>query len=511
MNTRWKGWATKIAVLVGMIAIVPLWSWRVFAAPRGDILWSAPLNLSNTSQLSTHPAIVTDGYGYVHVFWSEEAGGPIREPGDLGGAGNTIYYTRWDGAIWTPPVDILFVPGDQVAEFVDVDVGPDNRLYIVWTGQENFYYSDALSWEAESAHAWRTPVVIASGSARSRLESSIVADANGDLHIVYATRGDGAGVYYIRSHDAGATWSSPYRLSQPFRLLEISYSNVKMIVDGLGYLHVMWQTNQQEGYGQAVYYTRSVDGGTHWSAPWQFGYRDPGDTFVDWPYLTVRGDSEMHLIYIDGGTRGRLQRISLDNGETWSEPYDILPELEGINGYVIPVVDSAGDMHLIANMRTYGDNVVGIYYARWDGNDWSPAVPLDNSSPAAPSAHYTAATVRLGYEIYVVYTDISVGEIWMLHGLLSYLEPMPADATPHLEAEVAATPTPNDIPIVTVPVSGPSQPELDWHSQPSEQTTEWSAIALGLISSILLVVGVFVGTRVHNRHTTYREKEADFV
>lgn len=511
MNMRWRGWVLRIAVSIGMAALLLLWNWCVFGASQGDILWSVPRNLSNTPQLSTHPAIIADDYGYVHIFWSEEVNGPVRRPGDLGGDGNSILYTRWDGVGWTPPVDILFVPGEPVAEFIAVDLDSENRLHVVWTGQDNFYYSNALSWKAESAHAWRMPVVIASGSARSRTESSIIADANDVLHIVYATRGDGAGIYYTCSQDAGATWTSPSRLSQPFGLLEVSFSNVKMITDDLGYLHVVWQTNQHEGYGQAVYYARSVDGGMHWNTPWQFGYRDPGDIFVDWPYLAIRDDGEIHLIYVDGGTRGRLHRITLDNGETWSEPRYILSELEGINGYVFPVVDETGDMHLIANMRTYGDNVVGIYYAGWDGAGWSPAVPLDNSSPAAPSAHYAAAAVRLGYEIYVVYTDISVGDIWILQGRLSYLEPVSVATTPRPETVMPDTPAPYDTPVIAAPDIESASSKPEWHSQPSGQTSEWTAVVLGLLSSILFVGGVFVGTRARNRYRTDRKKESSFV
>jgi len=483
-----------------VVASLLLWNWCVIGAPHSDILWSVPLNLSNTPQLSTHPAIVADDYGYVHVFWSEEVGGRERQLDDFGGEGNTIFHTRWDGASWTPPIDILFVPGEQVAEFVDVDVGPDNRLHVVWTGQENFYYSNASSWEAGSAHAWREPAVIASDSARSRIESSIVVDANGDLHIVYATRGDGAGIYYICSQDNGVTWTSPRRLSQPFRLLEMSYSTVQIVVDGAGFLHGVWQANQQEGFGQAVYYTHSVDRGVSWSAPWQFGYRDPGDIFVEWPYLAIRGDAELHLIYIDGSSQGRLHRISLDNGETWSEPRYILPELQGINGYVIPVVDRDGGMHMIANMRTRSDNVVGIYYAGWGGDSWSPAVPLDNSSPVAPSAHYTAAAVRLGNEIYVVYTQISVGEIWMLRGILPSVKPVTALEPSRSREETLLTPVADNLLEVTNSVSSRSQPRPDWGSQPYGQASEWGPVVIGLVSSILLIGGVFAGMRVRNRN-----------
>jgi hypothetical protein len=461
-----------------------------------DIKWSKPINLSETPQLSTHPAIVADNYGYVHLFWSEEVGGAVRQTGDTGGAGNSILYRRWDGENWTTATDILFVPGENIAEYISVSVDSEDILHAVWTGQTNFYYSNATSWQADSAHAWRRPMVIATDSARSANESSIVAGNDGHLHFAYATRGDEAGIYYVNSPDKGKTWTSARKLSKPLLSSEISYSNVQLIIDGAGYLHLVWQTNQEEGYGQAVYYARSMDQGKSWSTPWQFGYRDANDIFVEWPYLAARGGNEVHLIYIDGGTQGRLHHISLDNGETWGEAQQIIPELEGINGYVFPIVDGISNMHLIANMRTRGDNVVGIYYARWINKSWSKTIPIDNHSSAAPSAHYTCATVRKGNEIYIAYNQISVGEIWMLKGYLPLVTPVPSHQPSQLKQGTILTPTPEGTLTPSTYFPRPTPLHLASTDQP-QSLSEWHAVVLGLAASILLLCGVLVTIQVH--------------
>ena len=203
------------------------------------------------------------------MFWSEEVGGSsiLDKPKALIHTGNTIFYTRWDGVSWTEPIDILFLPGDTVADYIAVTVDRDNRLHAVWTGDSNFYYSTALPWEAHSAQAWSKPSVVASGSARTEWESDIVTDAQGGVHIAYAVGGEEPGVYHVSSSDDGATWSSPARLSLPLDDLEVAISNVRMIADGAGNLHVVWQTNEEEGFGQSIYYTRSTDGGLEWTVP----------------------------------------------------------------------------------------------------------------------------------------------------------------------------------------------------------------------------------------------------
>jgi len=473
------------------------WCWEAgFAVAQSDtVTWFGSVNLSNTPQYSGHPAIVADGYGYVHVFWSENVGDVPMESQVGTPQGNSILYTRWDGVSWTPPVDIAFVPGETIAEFVAVDMDAENRLHIVWTGQSNFYYSDALSWQAESAHAWSTPVVLASDSARSSWESDIAADPSGTLHVVYATRRDAPGIYHICSLDGGRTWQPAVRLSDPFGPLEYSFSNVKLVADEVGRLHVVWQTTQAEGFGQAIYYARSTDGGESWSAPVQLGYRDPGDYEASWPYLTAIGASEPHLIYIDGQSSiGRFHRISKDGGETWSVPHHILTDMEGVNGYLVPLVDSAGQLHLMINMRTRAGQVVGIYYARWQGDGWSPVVPVDLSDLAS---HYLAATVRLGNELHVVWNGIRGGEIWHKRGIVSSATPV---SVPVVPSSPTSTPSPPADAQVTpqMPTLIPQSVEepLDLPGRAMASSTNSNPLVLGGGSAFLLVIVVVVRTRL---------------
>ena len=487
------------AVCIIAVFSLPLWWLRGVPAnaQSQDITWSRPLNLSNSPPLSTHPAIVTDDYGYVHVFWSEEVGGRERQPGDLGGAGNSIVYTRWDGTAWTEPIDILFVPGEAIAEYVAVDIDGEQMLHAVWTGQSDFYYSNAPSWQADSAHVWSTPVRIATGSARSRHESDIVADDSGTVHIVFATKGNEPGVYHTRSSDGGETWEPASRLSEPLRSLERALSGVRITADGAGRLHAVWQTNQDEGYGQAIYYARSADGGETWDTPVQLAYRGPEDTWMDWPYIMARGESELHLIYVDGTNQGRAHRISMDGGERWGEPEHVITEMEGINGYVVPVADGAEQLHMVVNMRTRADQVVGIYYTRRLEDSWAPTVPVDIRSPAAPSAHYAAVAVRQGNEIHIVYNQISVGEIWHVRGLLPGVDPMPALAPP--QSQTPLPPTPASAEATALPGLEPEKPPASVDTAPPDMPSPLSAYLPGVVVVLLLVVGVILWTRARSR------------
>jgi hypothetical protein len=490
----------RICFVIVTLSLLRGWAALRATAQSGLVDWSRPINLSNTLQYSAHPAIIADDYGYVHVFWSEEVGGrPMRSEDTVSNTGNTILYRRWDGASWSQTVDVLFVPGEVLAEFPAVDIDAENRLHLVWEGISNLYYSSVPSWQAASVRAWTKPVALANNTAAVAWGSDIAADASDNLHVVYTTRGDDAGIYYIRSTDGGTSWQLPIKLSDPFAPLEDSLSVVKITADDSGNVHAVWQTNQAQGYGQAVYYVRSADSGESWSGPMRLGWRDPEDYEVAWPYLTAIGATELHLIYIDGpgmGSVGRFHRVSKDGGETWSKPYHILTDMVGVNGYVVPIVDGAGQMHLIIDMRTKDTQIVGIYYARWSGNGWSQVEPVDVSSPAAPSAHYTAAAVRRGNEVHVVYTQQTGGEIWHLWGIIPSVSPdpplaLPSFQTPSPSVKVADTvlQTPTHVP------KAMAQPTLESRSSPPLRAASHPLVpTVGM--SLLLVVAVILWARM---------------
>lgn len=391
-GTLLKSLFRTVLVLAALVSLLLQGVWQA-TAQAATVLWSTPVNLSNTPQSSVDPAIIADDYGNIHVFWSEDAGGDALRSASLTQPGNTIYYRRWDGTTWSQPNDILLVPDDPIADYISVAIDKNDVLHAVWTGQSNIYYSNAPLLDAGSARAWRQPVVITPSSSRASWEASIAADKEGNIHIAYATRGSDPGVFHVESTDNGTIWSQPNLLSEPFDSRETAFSHVKLISDTEDRLHAVWQTTEVDGYGQSIYYARSVDHGDTWSRAAQMAYRQPDDFETSWPYIMNSGPSELHLIYGAGSTRGRYERISRDGGATWSDPQYIIPEMEGVNGYIVPLIDGAGQLHLIIDMRPTATQKVGIYYSSWTGTDWSPVVPLVIDTPAADSAHYAAAVV----------------------------------------------------------------------------------------------------------------------
>lgn len=461
---------------------------------EGTVAWNRPINISNTPTGSAHPAIVTDAYGYVHVIWSENTAGGEFDP-ELTTAGNTLFYSRFDGSSWTLPLDLFYVANDPVADYPRLTIDKEQYLHLVWTGLENIYYSQAPASEAYAASTWRPPVVLSENSARSRFESSVAVDDIGIIHTAYAGRENEAGVFYRRSLDGGHSWEMPLILSGPSKAHEEAYSTVQVVVDLSDVVHVVWETSDERGYGRGVYYRRTLDQGASWEPPLTIKFTEKEEGFVGWPYLFVDSEGQLHLIYALEENKARGYRFSADNGRTWEVEERILSEMEGINGYVFPVEDAGANLHLIVNMRPSDTQETGLYYAAYTGQRWFPVTPIALGEPYGPAAHYTAGAVRLGNEIHLVWTDLGGGEIWYTRGLIPGVRAVPAISA--AVAPVAETATSEAPPL---PDDGkPDEPAVLTFDRTAAPADGYDLVPLfaSIAAAVLILIPVLLWQRSH--------------
>lgn len=488
--------------LLGRLLILPLLAllleWPMGAAAQGSVTWSEPFNVSNSLTSSSHPAIVADAYGYVHVFWSEDMNGRTVEPDGLAGSGNTILYRRWDGRTWTEPVAILAVPGDSLADFVAATVDGANYLHLVWTGLSKLYYSSAPAGEAYSPWAWSEPHAFSWDSARSRYESDLAVDSQGTVHIAYAERGTGAAIYHTTLPFGSPAWTTPVRISDYPRANEEAFKDVRLVADASDRLHAVWSTANTNGFDQAVYYARSERSGEVWDLPVLLADATIDTGFTGLPSILAHGQDELLLIHAGENTIGRIERTSIDGGRTWSEPRTVISSMEGLNGFLIPLVDGGGDLHLVINMRTRAEMLNGIFHAPRAGLDWAPIIPVAVEEPYGPSGHYADATVRLGNEVHVVWTQLSGGEIWWVRGEISGVPVAPALVPP--------TPAPRPLPttmVTTLTTALPVEPAatrtvaLDDTARPPASSLQ--PLLIGIVPAVLLVLAAALWTRARSR------------
>lgn len=503
MQQARSGTAKLFLFLILWVATGPMGLPFVVHAQVPTISWSKPENLSNTPTSSSHAVTVSDSFGFVHVFWTEEVGGEALASGENVHGGNTIYYRKWDGSRWSPTVDILLVPDDSTADYVAATVDRQNRLHLVWTGQSKLYYSSALSRYADTVQAWSKPVALPGESARSQFEASIAVTSDSIVHVAYAgilVSGDAIGVFHTMSTDGGLSWAAPQRLSDPLSADERGYTAVRLYPDRVGRCHVTWAGYNRLGFGVAVFYARSDNGCLSWQPS-----RRMMDTTLDqsftgsFPTLMEDANQQLHLIHVGKTVVGRVHWVSSDAGESWTQTHDIIQEMQGVNGYVVPVVDGSGSMHLVINMRPNATQITGIYYAPWAGDDFVPIVPVVINQASTNSAHYASVTVRLGNEIHVVWTQALGGEIWHVRGQISGQPAIPSISPPSDDGRTFAgtvqamhSVPPDPLPIQNaIPLKLDRSDKTDLISQ-----SQAAAIAPSVFFVVLLVACVLIWKRL---------------
>jgi hypothetical protein len=208
-------------------------------------------------------------------------------------------------------------------------------------------------------------------------------DKDGVVHIVFAASDSEAlafDVIHIMSEDGGETWSEP-TLVYYSSFTQPTYIRTEMAIDDRNRIHVGLTIRSQKyaDYSE-VGYIRSVDGGRTWDK-----YRRIADksTATDWqgvewiaPYAF--GEDEVHLTWHQPS---RMHMYSMDGGESWTTPDNIMSLGAAFGGPNHLAKDSSGAIHAIT---AWSD---GVYSVDWDGGEWGPPQQID-SRPIDPHGQH---------------------------------------------------------------------------------------------------------------------------
>lgn len=196
----------------------------------------------------------------------------------------------------------------------------------------------------------------------------IAAGPSGALHLVWYDTRDGGEyaeeIYYERSTDCGTTWSADFRLSVADGYRSRAPS---VCVEGSN-VHVVWYDEHSGNLD--ILYKRSSDGGVNWTVEMPLGTAFQGP-----PSIAACG-SYLHAVWVvlnnQNSTREIWYNKSMDTGMSWSGAIKltnpITPEAD-----VEPLVSASGpDVHVIWRRynSTYGYNIY-CKYSTDHGVTWS--------------------------------------------------------------------------------------------------------------------------------------------
>ncbi|MCP4634232.1 MAG: T9SS type A sorting domain-containing protein [candidate division Zixibacteria bacterium] len=261
---------------------------------------------------------------------------------DRGSPDNGIYVSKsTDGGVnWGNPVAVIEHLGEPDADFEDkeyitadiTDSPYRNNVYISWTSFGTDY-PIKFSRSTNGGQSFSSPIVI---SDYNYNQGSVPAvGPNGEVYVVWFAYDSPEYIRFDKSTDGGLTFGTDVDISQatplpsplpPTSFRVNSFPSIAVdISDGpySGYIHVVWADYRN---GDAdIYYSRSTNGGTSWSAAARLN-DDPigndADQFFQWiscdPHGNVhvffydRRDDPSNILFDGYYTR------SDDGGATWS-------------------------------------------------------------------------------------------------------------------------------------------------------------------------------------------------
>jgi hypothetical protein len=242
-----------------------------------------------------------------------------------------------------------------------------------------------------------TRITNAAGNTYTSFNNANVMAAHGDVvHLVYTDeRGLEGEVYYQRSIDGGLSWQMAVQLTTD----DGSFSGYPAIAVWDNEVHVAW-ADRRSGNDE-IYYRKSSDGGTSWSAETRIT-NDPADS--GFPCLSTSGPV-VHLVWTDNRfDDGEIYYChSLNSGQSWGNQVRLTNNHE--NSINASVSSSANDVHVVWQDNRDGNDE--IYYKRSTdgGMTWDADLRLTNN----PFKSSFPSAVAMGKTILVVWSDLREG------------------------------------------------------------------------------------------------------
>ena len=244
-----------------------------------------------------------------------------------------------------------------------IAVGTSGKLHAVWhdyaPGNSEIYYrrstNGGISWSAVQRLTYTSGYSAA---------PAVAVDGSGNPHVVWQDNTSGnAEIYYKKSTNGGATWTTAKRLTSTSGLSQ----NPDIAIDGSGNPHVVWQDNTPGNV--EVYYKKSADGGATWAANQRLTWTAGGSVF---PVIGAGPSGRIHLAWQDGsgGNSEIYYKRSTNSGASWTANQRLTWNSGESEAPAIGVL-SSGNPHIV-----WRDNSAGnyeVYYRKSSdaGTTWA--------------------------------------------------------------------------------------------------------------------------------------------
>lgn len=205
-------------------------------------------------------------------------------------------------------------------------------------------------------------------------------------------------IYYKRSTDGGTTWGGAQRLTWNSGVSAAPAA----AVDSGGAVHVVWSDDTPGN--KAIYYRKSPDGGTTWSAAKRLTWSS-GDS--GWPDMAIDSGGAIHIVWNDNasGSTEIFYKQSTNGGAAWS-PAKRLTWTSGGSGAQAIAGGSGNDLHVAWEDYTPGNQEIYHLKSSDGGTNWSTPRRITWT----PTKSYNpAVALDSGNAVHVVWEDSMAG------------------------------------------------------------------------------------------------------
>jgi len=341
--------------------------------PLNAQTWTVTKRLTWTAGWSYKPAIAKDSNDSLHVVWSDYTPGP-----------DEIYYKKsTDGGGTWQTKRLTWSNGYSYSPNIAIDTS--DHIHVVWydntdwsSGLYEIYYKKSTNGGA----TWSSTRRISWNSGYSK-RPEIATDAGGQVHVVWSDDTSGSyEIYHKKSTNGGITWSGVRRLTW------LSGSSIYPVVctDSSNNVHVVWHDDTPGNW--EIYYKKSTDGGATWITK-----RLTWDVSSSMrPAIATDSKGFVHIVW-----NGLNYKRSTDGGNTW-EPKRLISggrsgsiEISSLDNIYV-VMESGSEIYYLKSMN--------------NGLNWTAARRITWNSG---ESQYPNLTADSGENIHVVWQDDSPG------------------------------------------------------------------------------------------------------
>ncbi len=296
--------------------------------------------------------------------------------------------------------------GDQTSPALAVDF--QGRAYVVWEDYRNGDWDIYFAKSTDFGATWSSPnaKVSTDGSNSTQSAPQIAIGPDGTLYTVWQDDRNGDyDIYFAKSTNGGTNWTDPNIKVDNGTL---GQTTPTIAVSSAGTIFVAWEDYRWGNYD--IYFSKSTDGGFTWSDDNKRINRDSTTTKQLRPTMAVDSTGVIYVAWQDQITGDNDIHIgkSSDGGETWLDPSIRVNTDLGTQGQGIPsiAIYDSDCIYLV-----WEDNRLGnpdVYFAKsLDGGvNWTDPNIKVNSDSGTTWQLNPKITVSWTGTIYATWQDL---------------------------------------------------------------------------------------------------------